>query len=162
MKCPCNGEYSCVKSVVRSLPVVLVYSVVYFGYVIVANCQCGPSCACGDKCKGTAAGCCPCICQGCDGSACKCEKGKCFCDKDCCAKKCSCNRKLIKIVWFYDVLLFAFLTANCQCGPSCGCGDKCKGTAAGCCPCICQGCDGSACKCEKDKCFCDKSCCTKA
>ena len=52
------------------------------------------------------------------------------------------------------IIVFAQLTvANCACGPSCGCGDQCKG---GCCPCV----YGSTCKCEKDKCFCDKtSCC---
>ena len=62
----------------------------------IANCVCGASCACGDKCKGSGAGCCLCVCQGCDGSACKCEKDKCFCDKGCCASaaKCSCNREL--------------------------------------------------------------------
>ena len=68
--------------------------------------MCGPSCACGDKCKGTAAGCCPCICQGCDGTACKCDKGKCFCDKDCCSKKCSCNRKLAMTAQFCDSNVF--------------------------------------------------------
>jgi len=65
---------------------------VHFPLFSIANCQCGPSCVCGDKCKGDAAGCCSCICQGCDGSSCKCTI--CFCDKGCCAKKCSCNRKL--------------------------------------------------------------------
>ena len=57
--------------------------VIVFAQLTVVNCTCGPSCGCGDQCKG---GCCPRVCQECDGSTCKCEKDKCVCDKtSCCA-----------------------------------------------------------------------------
>ena len=72
----------------------------------------------------------------------------------------SCTMILLKI---FDYIFLSFTTVNCACGPTCACGDQCKGNTVGCCMCTCQGCDAATCKCEKDKCFCDKACCaTKA
>jgi len=133
-----------------------------------ANCQCGDRCQCSEV--GQCNGCCICVCAGCDGSSCKCEKESCFCTKGCCTVKCTvtgCNGRLVYIVYLLVVMCTPMTaTGNCTCGLSCTCGDKCKGstttTTIGCCLCTCQGsCDGSSCKCEKGKCFCDKDCCVK-
>ena len=162
-----------------------------------AGCACGPSCKCTSDCKGL---CCPCICQGCDGSPCKCgDKCKCPKASECCPKctKCSkfffntkyyrnllngkhqfmglvsnmqcstyveetpCSYILHKL-YICDLIILSPLSlspADCACGPSCKCTSDCKGS---CCPCICQGCDGSPCKCG-DKCKCHKAseCCPK-
>ena len=67
-------------------------------------------------------------------------------------------------VWYINhYTSLTFTVADCACGPSCTCGDKCKGSAAGCCcRCVCKMCDGSDCKCESDNCLCDKACCAKS
>ena len=55
-------------------------------------------------------------------------------------------------------------TVSCNCTPDCPCEGVCKGGENGCCPCVCQGCDGT-CKCvdkceDKSKCRCPSNCCT--
>jgi len=89
--------------------------------------------------------------------------------RDVSVRRIAVSRSVLVIVSCYFCLLLRWLclfvcyqTANCQCGGSCTCDDTCKGSAAGCCVCVSQGCDGSTCKCKKDKCFCDKPCCVKS
>jgi len=102
------------------------------------NCTCGLSCTCGDECKGstttTTIGCCLCTYQGsCDGSSCKCED-KCYCDKDCCVKKCA--GKLSTTTWTKNLIVLLFIcssAASCVCEPLCTCADECGSADGGCC-----------------------------
>ena len=126
---------------------------------LIADCACGPDCKCPSDCGGS---CCPCTCQGCDGSSCNCGD-KCKCTKGCCAAaKCTkCSKSLLMSVFAHVcpvTYCFCHFLADCACGPDCKCPSDCGGK---CCPCTCQGCDGSSCKCG-DKCKCTKGCCAAA
>ncbi|KAL5475039.1 hypothetical protein EMCRGX_G027086 [Ephydatia muelleri] len=79
---------------------------------------------------------------------CKCAKE---CGNGCTAKGCSCTKAALSE-------LKCTMCENCICGTNrCTCLMDCGGN---CCPCTCEGCDGSPCKCG-DRCTCPKGCCAK-